>query len=92
MFGRGPTANIEKASNGGHTVELRKADKPSKKMGMEIGRGYEPPETRVYGPGDHEKMISDVRAHLGLGAKAAPKMAQPTKSAGMGANMALPKV
>ena len=89
----GPRVNIEKASNGGHTIELRKGDKPSKpgKGSMSLDN-YQPPETRVYGPGDHEKMISDLRTHLGIGAKGPAKMAPAPQSAGMGANMKSAKV
>jgi len=65
-------------------MTLHPADKPAKKGGMEIGR-YEPPETRVYGPGDHEKMIGDARAHLGI---TKPKLGTMPKAVGLAKNMA----
>ncbi len=58
MRGSGPSLSIQKASNGGHTMSLRMPDKPSK--GGNIGN-YQPPEERVYGAGDHEQMIGDLR-------------------------------
>lgn len=81
-----PSCNIEQASNGGHTVYLRPGEKAGK--GMDIH--YTPPTTKGYGPGDHEQMMSDVRKHLGIGKKA-PKMAQPSKTGSMAANMGMGK-
>lgn len=65
-----PSLSIDQASNGGHTATFRK---PS--SGSEMGH-YVEPDTKVYGKGEHEKMFSDVRKHLGIGDKGKdrPKM------------------
>lgn len=54
-----PSLNIQKASNGGHTMRLHP---PPDAKG-----GYREAEERVYGKGEDEKMFSDARKHLGAG-------------------------
>lgn len=69
-----PSLSIEQASNGGHTASFRKPG-PSEMH-------YTPPETKVYGKGEHEKMFGDVRKHLGIGDKGKdrPKMKAKVKA------------
>src|SRR5258708_28740589 len=57
---------IPPADNGGHTVETHYHPQKSKSPAFD---SYQEPKKAVFGADEHEKMISHVKEHLGLGGK-----------------------
>ena len=66
---------IHPAENGGHTVQHHFKSKRGKGPFME----HPEPEHHVFGPEDHEKMMSHISEHLGLHTPEEEERNEPTE-------------